>query len=128
MTITDTDRLHDTLAVLKPRRIENDMQDAIATALTRDGFNFTKEHRHDGKNRLDFLVQAGDDRVVIEVKVAGASGPDTERQLLRYAALGICDRIFVVTTIALRLRISSIEVAGRSVPVRVINLAMNAIA
>lgn len=129
MSHTETDRLYETLAILKPRRSEAAMQDAIHRALTRGRFIFTREHHHDEFNRFDFYVTtAANEHTIIEVKVKGAKGPDTERQLVRYATLGVCNRIIVVTTMPHPLRISHVQVGERRIPINIINLAMNAIA
>lgn len=128
MNDTETDLLIQTISRLKPRRIETDMQDAIEKALKAGGFAFTREHRHDKSNRFDFLVETAGETIIVEVKVKGASGPDTERQLLRYSSLLIANRIIIVTTTGMRLRVDHFTAGGKRVPVITINLAMNSLA
>lgn len=128
MNDTETDRLVQTIARLKPRRVETDMQDAVEKALGAGGFAFTREHRHDARNRLDFLVETEGEKIIVEVKVKGASGPDTERQLLRYSGLLIADKILLVTTTGMRLRVDHLLAGGKRVPIITINLAMNSLA
>lgn len=114
------------LGRIRPRRVETDLQDAIAAKLSAYGVEFKREYRLDKKNRLDFYLEtASGHRMCIETKVKGASGPETERQLLRYALTGKLDEIVVVTTTGFLFRSEGFMVEGRPVPVRIISLEMN---
>lgn len=114
------------LGKIRPRRIETDLQAAIAEKLAAHGIEFKREWKLDRKNRLDFYLEtASGERVCLETKVKGASGPDTERQLLRYALTGKLDRIIIITTTSFNFRSDAFVVEGRIIPVQIISLEMN---
>lgn len=114
------------LRPIKPRRIETDLQDAIATRLAAHDVKFKREYPIGRKNRLDFFVELDTgETLAIETKVKGASGPETERQLLRYAMTGKIDRIILVTTQAFNIRSKSFVIDGKIIPLHCVDLSMN---
>ena len=119
------DQLAALLENIKPRRSEVELQDAIGTKLSAHAVTFKREHKLDRKNRLDFYVETSGHRVAIETKVSRASGPDTERQLLRYALTGKIDAILLVCTRGFPFDLDVIKCGERFIPVKVINLEMN---
>jgi hypothetical protein len=91
---------------------ENDLQAAIADALTGEGYPVEREVRLDARSRLDLLVG----RVAIEVKVAGRTPVS---QVRRYLASERVDGLVLVTSrVAHRLPESW---CGK--PIRVVQLA-----
>lgn len=117
------------LAKIKPRRIETDLQDAIAAKLAAKlaahSIEFAREVKLDKKNRLDFMLRHAGESICLETKVRGASGPDTERQLLRYALTGKIDRIVLVTTTSFNCGGEGFIVGEKLVPIHIVNLEMN---
>lgn len=71
---------------------ERALQDAVETALFREGFNPQREVTR-GDDRIDFLVGS----VGVELKVKGSVG-DVIRQLARYAAWPDITELLLVTT------------------------------
>jgi hypothetical protein len=71
---------------------EQTIQDGIAVALSRSGYEYEREARASAKDRFDFLVQG----VAIEVKRHGAVN-DLLRQLSRYAEHDEVRELLVVT-------------------------------
>lgn len=62
---------------------ESRLQERVELVLTAAGVPFTREHRLDAKNRIDFLV---DETLGIECKTCW-NAADTDRQIYRYADL-----------------------------------------
>lgn len=77
---------------------EAQLHDGIAQALTGQSLAFKREHI-DGKNRYDFLCEAG---VVIEVKVDG-SASEALRQADRYCESDQVQAVVIATTRAWQL-------------------------
>lgn len=118
-------QLAELLTPLKPRKDEEQVQAAIGTKLAAHQIDFTREYRLDAKNRLDFYLEQGGKRIAIEVKSHRASGPETERQLLRYALTGKLDVIILVVTKPFPYNLDVIKCGSRFIPVHVVNLSMN---
>lgn len=110
---------------IRPRRSEVELQDAIMTKLSAHGVDAVREKKLDARNRLDFYIETPAARMAIETKVGRASGPDTERQLLRYALTDRLDHIILVVTRAFPFSAEPFMVDGRPIPVTVVNLEMN---
>ena len=85
-------------ATLRGRRFrydsEADLQAGIAIVLEELELPFQKEHRLDGKSRIDFLVDGG---TGIEVKVGGSLTALT-RQVHRYVQHSEITSLIIVTT------------------------------
>lgn len=112
---------------IKPRRIEGELQAAIAGKLAAHGIAFAREARLDSKSRLDFKIEIGAEVICLETKVTGASSPATERQLLRYAMTKKIDRIILVTTKPIRLRSEAFVIGEKIIPVQIVNIALNSL-
>ena len=95
---------------------EEELQAAIAVALTNECIPFRREHRLSDADRIDFIVE----RVGIEVKVGGSTSA-LIRQVHRYAQSEELDAIVVVTTRGHH-QIPKDEINGRQVIVH--SLAM----
>lgn len=72
---------------------EDELQQALAAALTGAGYTVEREVRLNSRDRIDLLV----DRVGIEVKIAGERRT-VERQLARYSESDLVDELVLVTT------------------------------
>lgn len=72
---------------------EDQLQEGLAGALARRGFDVQREVRLDARNRIDLMVG----RVGIEVKVAGKAS-DVLRQCTRYLALDALDELVLVSS------------------------------
>lgn len=120
--------IRELLATLRPTQRETDLQAAIRRQFLLKGWTHAAEHRHDAQNRFDFyLVTEDGTRVVVETKARKASGQKTERQCLRYALTGVVDAVMIVSTTPLRLTLPSYQADGKTVPVHVIDLSLNAL-
>lgn len=90
-----------------PLNNEKETQSEIERKFTEAGLSFTREHRLDGENIIDFLV--GD--IGIEVKLKGKP-KDIYRQLQRYAEFQQVNHIILVTAKSMGL---PAEINGKSV-------------
>lgn len=81
---------------------EHALYAGLSHVLGEAGFLFEREHRLDGKSRVDFYLPSP--RLVIEVKVQGSPAA-VLRQLTRYASHPTVDAILLITTLAKLARI-----------------------
>lgn len=89
---------------------EAELQAALASVFTEDGFAFEREVAVDAKNRFDFwFAGAG---IALEVKIQGSTAA-LLTQLHRYAALE-CVREIVVVTTRMQHRVAAV-IAGKPV-------------
>lgn len=95
---------------------EEQLQEAIETALARGGYSYQREVKLDIHGRIDFLVE----RVGIEVKVAGSTA-EVLRQLRRYTRSEAIDEILLITT---RLRHTQLSDAELAKPLTVVALSI----
>ncbi|WP_449408028.1 hypothetical protein [Microbacterium maritypicum] len=98
-------RLRDwVLAVPMSFTTESELQEVLAHRLYAEALlgspvtGYSREHRLDEHNRIDFLVELNESlNVGIEVKIGG-SVADVVRQLTRYAAVDEIHQLLLVTT------------------------------
>lgn len=75
---------------------ELDLQNGIESVLRESGYVFRREHIA-GQDRIDFLVNADDQSIALECKIAGGPSVVLE-QLLRYANQSEVDGVLLVTS------------------------------
>lgn len=104
---------------------EDQLQEALAAALTSAGFSVEREVRLDSRNRVDLVVMRpafGErvERIGVEVKIDG-SAADVARQCARYLASDEIDGLVLVTSRVGHVKVD--EVAGREKPLAIVTLA-----
>ncbi|MDA4845984.1 hypothetical protein [Hoeflea poritis] len=91
---------HEIVKLLQPHRFligsETTVQNQVASVLDGAGIDYSREHRLDRKNRIDFLSGS----TGIEIKIKGAKR-GIYRQIKRYCAFDEVTEIVLLTGVAI---------------------------